>query len=92
VDATYFWFSLRDYSGLADPAHFARVTDAWRAVVAPNQVVCIGLLILFQATAGVLILSGGRRTQLGLVATIGFRQAADPPAPRRTDARPRSAQ
>lgn len=36
VNAAYFWFGLGDYAGFADPAHFAWVTDAWRAVVAPN--------------------------------------------------------
>jgi uncharacterized membrane protein len=61
-----------DYTGFADTAHFAWVTDAWRAVVAPNQVLFIGLLVAFEATVGVLILSGGRRTQLGYAGVIGF--------------------
>ena len=33
-----------DYAGLADQAHFGWVTTAWRAVVAPNQLLFIGLL------------------------------------------------
>jgi hypothetical protein len=61
-----------DYAGFADPAHFAWVTDAWRAVVGPNQFLFIGLLVVFEATVGVLTLSGGRRTQLGLVGVIAF--------------------
>jgi hypothetical protein len=61
-----------DYAGFADPAHFAWVTHAWRAVVAPNQVVFIGLLVMFEATVGVLIVSGGRRTQLGYAGVIAF--------------------
>src|SRR6266545_1916486 len=61
-----------DYADFADPAHFAWVTDAWRAVVAPNQVLWIGLLVVFEATVGALVLSGGRRTQLGYVGVIGF--------------------
>ena len=61
-----------DYAGFADPAHFGWVTDAWRAVVAPNQVLFIGLLVVFEATVGVLTLSGGRRTQLGYLGVIGF--------------------
>jgi uncharacterized membrane protein len=61
-----------DYAGFADPAHFGWVTHAWRAVVAPNQVLFIGLLAAFEATVGVLIISGGRRTQLGYVGVIGF--------------------
>lgn len=61
-----------DYADFADPAHFAWVTDAWRAVVAPNQVLFIGLLAVFEATVGVLTISGGRRTQLGLAGVIAF--------------------
>jgi uncharacterized membrane protein len=62
----------RDYAGFADPAHFAWVTDAWRGVVASNVVPWIGLLVVFEATVGALVLSGGRRTQLGYVGVIGF--------------------
>ena len=65
----------RDYAGFADQAHFGWVTSAWRAVVAPNQYLFIGLLVAFEAVVGVLILSGGRRTQLGLVGAIGFHLA-----------------
>ncbi|MGZ4571582.1 MAG: hypothetical protein ACXVYC_10985 [Blastococcus sp.] len=75
VNAAYLWFGLRDYTAFADPAHFRWVTDAWRAVVAPNQALFINLLIAFEAVVGILILSGGRRTQLGLVGAIGFHAA-----------------
>jgi hypothetical protein len=61
-----------DYADFADPAHFAWVTDSWRALVAPNQVLYIGLLIVFEATVGVLVLSGGRKTQIGYIGVIGF--------------------
>lgn len=61
-----------DYSGFADPAHFAWVTDAWEAVVPPNPVLWIGLLIVFEAAVGVLVLSGGRRTQFGYAAALAF--------------------
>jgi hypothetical protein len=64
-----------DYSAFMDGAWFRWVTDTWHAVVAPHQVLWIGLLILFEAAVGVLILSGGRRTQLGLLATIAFHVA-----------------
>ena len=67
--------ALGDYAGFADQAHFGWVTSAWRAVVAPNQYLFIGLLVAFEAVVGVLILSGGRRTQLGLVGAIGFHLA-----------------
>lgn len=61
-----------DYAGFADPAHFAWVRNAWEAVVPPNAVFFIGLLVVFEATVGALILSGGRRTQLGYLGVIGF--------------------
>ena len=64
-----------DYSGFADPAHFRWVADAWEAVVPANHVLLIGLLVLFEAIVGVLILSGGRRTQLGYVGAIAFHSA-----------------
>jgi uncharacterized membrane protein len=61
-----------NYSGFADPAFFGWITDAWQSVVVPNPVLFIGLLAVFEATVGVLSLSGGRRTQLGYAAVIGF--------------------
>jgi hypothetical protein len=64
-----------DYAGFADTAHFQWVTDSWRAVVGPNQGLFIGLLVLFEAAVGVLILSGGRRTQYGYMAVIAFYSA-----------------
>jgi hypothetical protein len=67
--------ALGDYAGFADQAHFGWVTDAWRAIVAPNQYLFIGLLVAFEALVGLLILSGGRTTQLGLTGAIGFHLA-----------------
>lgn len=61
-----------NYASFADPALFAWVTHAWRTVVPPNHVVLIGLLAVFEATAGALIISGGRRTQFGYAAVIAF--------------------
>jgi hypothetical protein len=63
------------YAGFADQAHFGWVTSAWRAVVAPNHLLFIGLLVAFEAVVGVLILSGGRRTQAGLIGAIAFHLA-----------------
>jgi len=63
------------YEGFADDAHFAWVTDAWGSVVTPNQGLFIGLLIAFEAIVGVLVLSGGRRTQFGYGAVIAFYSA-----------------
>jgi hypothetical protein len=64
-----------NYADFADQAHFSWVADAWRTVVAPNHLLFIGWLVAFEAAVGVLILSGGRRTQLGLGGAIGFHLA-----------------
>jgi hypothetical protein len=61
-----------DYAGFADPAHFAWVTNAWNAVVVPDHVLFISLLAVFEAIAGVLVIGGGRKTQLGYLAVIAF--------------------
>jgi hypothetical protein len=61
-----------DYADFADAAHFGWVTDAWQAVVPGNAVLLIGLLAVFEATVGALILSGGRGTQLGYAAVVAF--------------------
>lgn len=61
-----------DYTGFADPANFAWVTSAWEAVVPPNSILLIGLLVAFEAAVGLLVLSGGRGTQLGYLGVIAF--------------------
>jgi hypothetical protein len=61
-----------DYTGFADLSFLPFVRDTWRSVVAPNQVLFIGLLIAFEATAGVLVLLGGKRAELGMLAILGF--------------------
>lgn len=61
-----------DYGTFADAAHLAFVRDTWHFVVAPRQTVFIALLIIYEIAVGVLILSGGRRTEMGLVGAIGM--------------------
>jgi uncharacterized membrane protein len=61
-----------DWSTFADAAHFDFVRDTWRSLVAPNDLLFISLLIVFEVTAGVLVLSGGRKAQLGYLALIGM--------------------
>jgi hypothetical protein len=63
------------FADFADQAHFGWVTVAWRTVVAPKHYLFIGLLVVFEVIVGVLILSGGRRTQIGLIGAIGFHLA-----------------
>jgi len=61
-----------NYASFADPALFAWVTHTWRSVVPPNHVALLGLLAAFEAAAGALIISGGRRTRVGYAAVIAF--------------------
>jgi DNA-binding transcriptional LysR family regulator len=61
-----------DYASFADDSYVAFVADTWRSLVAPNLYVFIPLLIAFEVAVGVLLLTGGRRTQLALVGAIGF--------------------
>lgn len=61
-----------DYADFADSAHIGYVHDTWRSVVAPDQDVFITLLVIFEVLVGVLILSGGRRTQAGLWGAIAM--------------------
>jgi hypothetical protein len=63
------------YVTFADTAHFDWVTDAWRAVFVPNQVLFVTLLAVFEVIVGVLIISGGRKTQVGLIGAIAFHLA-----------------
>jgi hypothetical protein len=72
VNAIYLALGNGYYDEFADASPFSFVTDTWHSLVLPHQGTFIGLLILFEATVGVLVLSGGRRTQVGLLALIGF--------------------
>ena len=47
----------------------------WRSLVVPNHDLFISLLIAFELAVGVLVLSSGRRAELGLVGAIGFHPA-----------------
>jgi len=72
---TAYLLAGNDYAVFMDASWFPWVTETWRAVVPPNHVLLIGLLILFEAAVGVLILIGGRMTQLGLACAIAFHLA-----------------
>ena len=72
VNAIYLALGSDYYVHFADASPFPFVRDTWQSLVLPNQGLFITLLILFEAAVGVLILSGGRRTQVGLIALIGF--------------------
>ena len=72
VNAIYLATGTDYYEDFANQSPFPFVRDTWESLVLPNQGFFISLLIIAEATAGVLVLSGGRWTQLGLIALIGF--------------------
>ncbi len=64
-----------DYKGFADHSYIPFIHHTWRSIVDPHVDAFIPLPIAFEAAVGLLVLSGGRRTQLGLVGAIGFEVA-----------------
>ncbi len=72
VNAIYLIAQPQYYATFADASPFPFVTDTWNTLVLPHETFFITVLIIFEATAGVLILSGGRWTQIGLIGLIGF--------------------
>lgn len=71
------WYLLTDvdYAGFADASYIPFVRETWQSVVAPNQFLFIGLLVVFEAAVGALVVMGGRRTRVALVAMMGFHVA-----------------
>ena len=72
ANALYLTLATDYYEDFAEPSPFPFVEDTWASLVVPHQGFFISLLIVAEATAGVLILAGGRKTQIGLMALIGF--------------------
>jgi hypothetical protein len=64
-----------DYSGFADEASTSLVRETWESLVVPHHALFIGLLIAFEATAGVLVLVEGPVRQAALIVLIGFNVA-----------------
>ena len=61
-----------DYAAFARGSSFAFVRDTWTSLVVPHHHLFIGLLVVFEATVGVLVLLGPRARTVGLVAAIVF--------------------
>ena len=59
VNAIYLFVEPEYYATFADASPFPFVTDTWNTLVLPHQNFFITVLIIFEATMGVLILSGG---------------------------------
>lgn len=72
VNAVYLAAGTDYYADFAAESPFPFVRDTWESLVLPNQWFFITLLIVAEATAGALILSGGRKSQVGLMALIVF--------------------
>jgi len=68
------WWLLRgsSYNDFADTSSFEFVRSTWRSLVLPNEWFFIGLLIVFEATTGVLVLLGGRARDVALWALVAF--------------------
>jgi uncharacterized membrane protein YphA (DoxX/SURF4 family) len=71
------WFLLRgdDYSGFADGSAFDFVTDTWESLVVPHHTLFIGLLVAFEAVAGLLVLVPGPLRQAALLLLVAFNVA-----------------
>lgn len=61
-----------DYATFAQGSSIAFVRDTWTSLVVPHHHLFIGLLVVFEATVGALVLLGPPVRDLGLVAAIVF--------------------
>ena len=72
VNVIYLVIEWNSFADFGDMSQFAFVRDTWASLVAPNTGLFIGLLIAGEATAGILVLCGGRWMQAGLVLLLAF--------------------
>ncbi|MFK5635895.1 MULTISPECIES: hypothetical protein [unclassified Ornithinimicrobium] len=72
VNAIYLITDRDSFAAFGEMSQFAFVRDTWGSLVTPNTGFFIGLLIAGEATAGLLVLSGGRRLEAGLVLLMPF--------------------
>lgn len=72
VNAVYLVTDWDSFAAFGEMSQFAFVRDTWASLVVPNTGLFIGLLIAGEATAGILVLSGGRRLEVGLELLLAF--------------------
>ena len=72
VNAVYVITDWGSFAAFGEMSQFAFVRDTWASLVVPNTGLFIGLLIAGEATAGILVLAGGRLMQVGLVLLMAF--------------------
>jgi hypothetical protein len=68
----YFLARGDDFSGFADGASTSFVRDTWQSLVVPHHTVFIGLLVAFEAAAGLAVLVEGTVRQTALLLLIAF--------------------
>jgi hypothetical protein len=71
VNAAYLALG-RSYSHFADASSFEFVRSTWASLVVPREDLFITLLVVFEATVGVLLLVGGRSRRLALISVMAF--------------------
>ncbi|MGZ8738347.1 MAG: hypothetical protein ACXWW7_14375 [Nocardioides sp.] len=67
-----FLLAGRSYSGFADASSFEFVTSTWQSLVVPHEGFFITLLVVFEASMGVLVLLGGRGRRVALLTLSAF--------------------
>ena len=72
VNAIYLVSEWDTFAAFGDMSQFTFVRETWASLVVPNTGFFIGTLIVGEATAGLLVLSGGRRLEAGLVLLLAF--------------------
>jgi hypothetical protein len=72
VNVIYLVTDWDSFAEFGEMSQFAFVRDTWASLVTPNTGLSIGALIVGEATAGILVLAGGRRLEAGLVGLLAF--------------------
>ncbi|HET8615826.1 MAG TPA: hypothetical protein VFL94_09900 [Actinomycetales bacterium] len=74
----YFLARGDDFSGFADGASTSFVHDTWESLVVPHHTLFIGLLVAFEAAAGLAVLVEGLVRQTALLLLTAFNVALLP--------------
>jgi hypothetical protein len=72
VNAIYLVTAWDSFAAFGEMSQIAFVRDTWASLFVTNTGLFIGLLIAGEATAGILVLFGGRPMQAGLVMLMAF--------------------
>jgi hypothetical protein len=72
VNAIYLLTDWDSFAAFGEMSQIAFVRETWASLVTPNTGLFIGLLIVGQATMGILVFLGGRRMRAGLVLLMAF--------------------